>query len=788
MKVGSKAQIEVSWKVNVYDNTKEKRENIAHKFAEKYGVPVENVKVIADVVTMDSKGNEISVTDDIIMNIQDPKFHQKLYKEYLNVNNVDGYDFDKIIEIDSEINAGIEWDKVEKFRRYSINWIRMNNFLSYGEDNFFDFSKLKGIVLLNGEPANQSGKTTLAIEAIKFALFGKTNKVATLDKIFNKFLPKATEASVECGLTIDGEEYIIRRVLSRPALTRRTEKSKVTQSVEYYKVCGDERSSLEDYNENYTGETPQQTNKIIKETIGREDDFDLIISVTERTIDDIIEKKATERGRILSRWIGLLPIEEKEAMAKEMFNQKIKPNLLSNRYSTESLKTEITAYNTQINVVEQEIEKYKGEISVLDEELRKLEEEKSNLTAAKQTIREDIASIDITTLNRTMLEITERGKGISAEIDGSNARVNEIGDVMFDMSEFESLCGTLTEKRTESARINEKYRANGANIVALEKSEYCPTCGRKYENVDNTEAIERLKKENETLIMTNNQINSEVARIEAEIEKMKNARAMFDERNRLMVRIGALTADRERLRNEYMTAKASLDEYNKNNEAIDRNNKIDMSLRTIEFNINSKRSAKETDISLIASHSRDIVSYKEEIDARKKYISEIEKENELVKNWKIYLELVGKNGISKMVLRNALPVINAKLADLMLDVCDFTVEVNITDKNDVVFNIVQDGVVDDVSCGSGYEMTTSAMALRSVLASVSTVPRCNCLVLDEIWGRVAKTNLEKMKGFVEKIAMDYDFIFQVSHLDEVKEWSDKIVTVRKKGRVSSISN
>ena len=44
--------------------------------------------------------------------------------------------------------------------------IKFDNFLSYGENNFFDFTKLNGMVLLNGEPANQSGKTTFALHAI----------------------------------------------------------------------------------------------------------------------------------------------------------------------------------------------------------------------------------------------------------------------------------------------------------------------------------------------------------------------------------------------------------------------------------------------------------------------------------------------------------------------------------------------------------------------------------------------------------------------------------------------
>ena len=80
--------------------------------------------------------------------------------------------------------------------------------------------------------------------------------------------------------------------------------------------------------------------------------------------------------------------------------------------------------------------------------------------------------------------------------------------------------------------------------------------------------------------------------------------------------------------------------------------------------------------------------------------------------------MVGKNGISKMVLRKTLPIINARLAQLLSDVCDFDVEVAINNKNDVMFNLIKDGVVSDLSSGSGFERTCASLALRLVLGQI----------------------------------------------------------------------
>jgi DNA repair exonuclease SbcCD ATPase subunit len=60
------------------------------------------------------------------------------------------------------------------------------------------------------------------------------------------------------------------------------------------------------------------------------------------------------------------------------------------------------------------------------------------------------------------------------------------------------------------------------------------------------------------------------------------------------------------------------------------------------------------------------------------------------------------------------------------------------------------------------------------------------LVIDEILGRVAKDNFDNMKLLYDKILENYDAILQISHLDEIKDWHQTIITVRKDVNVSQI--
>ena len=727
------------------------------------------------------------MTTEIIQNIQDPIFQQKLFKEYLSLNDIKDYDFERISAIDAEINAKIDYQVYDKYRRYCVKWVKWDNFLSYGSDNFFDFTKMKGLVLLSGEPANQSGKTTFAIDLLHFLLYGKTTKVDTLAKVFNKHIPNATQVLVEGCITIDGEDYIIKRTITRPALSKRSAKSKVSQKVEYYKIIGDTQTELEEYVDNQQEENSVQTNKVIKEAIGRESDFDLIMSISETTLDELVKKKEAERGRLLSRWIGLLPIEEKEALAREKFNSEIKPSLISNLYSSASVTEERDAFLMRIETLTKDNAKLEEENKKTDTTIANLEQTKQTLSNAKKGIDTELAKIDIATLSKQMEECLIQGKTKKNEHDNIVKELKELENIEFSIEEYESTQKTLNEATTRLAVLGEKYSSTKQQIEKLKKSEYCPTCGRKLDNVDNSSMIETLSKELSSIGEDGRKAREEYNALSKQMEELKNKRLKYEERNKIEVKQAALELNLERLRSEYKDLASKKKEYEKNSEAIDKNNEIELQIRNTDELIRSNRECFQNNLQIIARNKSDVESYKGEIKKREDILKRIAEEETLVKNWKIYLDLVGKNGITKMVLRKALPIINAQLVQLLSDVCDFDIEVAINSKNDVVFNLIKDGVRSDLNSGSGFELTASALALRAVLADMSTIPRMCGVVLDEVWGRVARDNYDNMRHLIEKISKSYEWMFLISHLNEVKDWCESNVVVTKENNISKIA-
>ena len=786
MEIREKSRIKVEWKVNPYDYNNEKVDEIVTKFSKKYGMPKSNIKVSPKFIMVGKNGEEIKSTGDIIMNIQDPAFQQNLFKEYIEINGITDYDFELIKSIDAEINSKIDYDIYDKYRRYSIKWIRWSNFLSYGEDNFFDFTTLKGFTLLNGEPSNQSGKTTFAIDLIHFLLFGKTDKASTLDRIFNKHIPSATEVSVEGCITIDNVDYVIRRKITRPSLSKRTSKSKSTQKVEYYKIVGKDMETLEDYVESEHGESSVKTNKIIKETIGKESDFDLIMSITEDNLDDLLRQKETERGRLLSRWIGLLPLEQKDTLAREKFNSSIKPYLLSNRYNIEDLNTEITAFNEAIDESNKTIDGCKADINNYDKEISESETFKNTLLSAKQDVDKNIANIDIETLKRSIEDCIADGKKKKEQLESIEKEINEIGEINFSVTEYDAKVEERANVLAKKTTAAHEYKTVKDTIEHLRKSEFCPTCGRKLDNVDNSEKISQLETQLKDIERNGKELGEKMTILDNEISRLKTDREKFNNHSSLVVKKSALEVNISKLREKYKDYTQQMKEYNKNMEAISKNNELDIKIRNISDKITNTRYSRELSSKKVTQEEKNIENYKKNIEDRNKVIDKIKEEEKVIKNWKIYLEMVGKNGVSKMVLRNTLPILNANISKMLYNVCDFNVEISINEKNDVVFYIIKDGIKSDLSSGSGFEKTASALALRSVLANISTIPRSNIVIIDEVWGRVAKENLENVKSIMDRMLDDYSAIILISHLDSVNDWCKNKITVVKKDNISRL--
>jgi DNA repair exonuclease SbcCD ATPase subunit len=244
----------------------------------------------------------------------------------------------------------------------------IDNFLSFGSENYLPFNKLKGLNIVNSLPANQGGKTTLTIDALKFLLHGNTTKTDKNEEIFNQF-SNSNELVVRGMVEISGEETIIERKMKRSA--KKGGGWTVTNKVNYYKLLPDGEEEM--LNE----EDATKTTGKLRATIGSEKDFEMLVLATEKNLDDLIGLTTTESGKILTRLIGLEIIEMKEAIVRKMYNE-FSSKKKSNEYDVITLSGDIQEHTEKISLGKTAKDNLENDLNNVKTEIKKLQEELTN--------------------------------------------------------------------------------------------------------------------------------------------------------------------------------------------------------------------------------------------------------------------------------------------------------------------------------------------------------------------------------------------------------------------------
>jgi DNA repair exonuclease SbcCD ATPase subunit len=409
------------------------------------------------------------------------------------------------------------------------------------------------------------------------------------------------------------------------------------------------------------------------------------------------------------------------------------------------------------------------------------------LVALRQFVDASLANVDLQTKLTEQQRLLEEGKGLASRVQLITKEIDEIGEIVFSNDEYEAL---IDQKVTISNNITKiKYEIQNLkkDIENLKKGEVCYACGQRLNNVDNSAKILQKEKEVQELIANGIAQKEILDQVEVKLANIKLLKEQYDEKNKKLIKKSTLEVDLAKKREEYIAVKSIIDGLKKYEEAIEHNNRINTNLNVLNEKIKYETKIKESLIAERENYKNNITILTNQISQYEVIINKLAEEEVLVRSWELYLLMVGKNGISKMVLRQTLPIINAELNNLLNDVCDFNVLVEIDDSNHINFSLIADDVKSNLLSGSGFEQTVAALALRAVLGNISTLPRPSFMLLDEVLGGVAKDNYENVKKLYDRILKDYSFIFQITHLDDIADWHETTVVVKKENRISSIS-
>jgi DNA repair exonuclease SbcCD ATPase subunit len=236
-------------------------------------------------------------------------------------------------------------------------------------------------------------------------------------------------------------------------------------------------------------------------------------------------------------------------------------------------------------------------------------------------------------------------------------------------------------------------------------------------------------------------------------------------------------------------AKDKLKRYEEVQDKIKKNNDIDAQLLKAGLRIDELITEKRGYERVQATNQNQIENLQARIEKNNGIILKIAEEFEREKIYKIYVEVFGKNGITKMIMKTMMPLINSELQRLLEDSCYFNLEVRINEKNEVEFMMIDNstGVEKLMVSGSGYERTIAAMALRAVLSKVCSLPKPNIIVWDEVFGKISNENLEMVGEFFTKMKEYFEKIFVITHNPLVNNWANNVVKITKTENISKVS-
>jgi DNA repair exonuclease SbcCD ATPase subunit len=763
--------IQVIWEDFADNFTQDKLKSVKSYFQKKYNTTNVNVLTKTKLVN-----EETTTTIDVSMNITDPIYQLDLLRQYVTSKEMEDK-IDDVLNINQIVENRLQEKDVEvtQFKKWFIRNIEFSNFLSYGENQRLDFDQMNGIVVIESNPANFGGKTVLSVDLLLFLFFNETSKTTKSEEIFNRFTSK-DKVTVKGEITIDGEDYILIRTIERK-LSRKGDWNVKTE-LDFFKKLSD--GSII----NFTGEQRRETETFIKNSIGTKEDFLMTILTTASNLEELLEAKPTARGQVLSRFMGLEFLKNKEEVAKELYSEFSKSKI-SNIYNTIQLRDENEEYElTQVSLQNQK-QKVLVEIDDLNQKVKKGKEYRDDIIKKKHS---DIDQ-EISRLNPTNTQ--EEINTIDLEKKGYISKINELKVV--EPSEFYH-----EDKHDE---VKEQYNNVYKEIVQIDteitsinklKSEVeggikCEHCGIELMNAAITNAkIAELdglivQKTTKTTLM------QDLSRKEQSFVQLKKE---FDEyeKNKLVKEKYEVSIESCDLKVESL--KNKLRNYEKMQDKIKDNQNIDSLLIRADLRIEELENLLKQQNSSITKIDFELKSIDEKIQTNIKYLKRIEEEESRDKIFKLYLEAFGKNGISKIIMKTMMPLINSELQRLMQDSSYFRLDIRINEKNEVEFLMIDNstGVEKLMVSGSGYEKTIASLGLRCVLSKICSLPKPNVVVFDEVFGKISNDNLDLVYDFFVKTKDYFEKIFLITHNPLISQWSDYTIKIEKENNISKLIN
>jgi DNA repair exonuclease SbcCD ATPase subunit/DNA repair exonuclease SbcCD nuclease subunit len=698
-----------------------------------------------------------------------------------------------IEKINRDINSRIQPSDSQK----NISWkpikFEFSNMFSYGEDNIINFEKIGGLMGLFAP--NAQGKSSL-FDAISFCLFDKCSRAYKAAAIMNN---RKSDFHCQLDFTIDGIVYHIRR---EGRMINKGRNVKV--DVDFWKDGDTDRESL-------NGTERRDTNQVIESYVGRYEDFVMTALSLQGNNALFIDKSQSERKDLLAQFMGLDIFDK---LYETATNDIKDVNALIRNFKR-------TDFTTELSQKETELSEKKIEYGSLDAEKLELETRKGEMDEEIVTISQQIipiqGNLNIDELNTKIQKIeTELSNWGNTKFDkilkhteatelvreakemvDSKVTINGI-DVCDAQIQLNLVKGKIKDIFHQIELLEQSIETNKEKLSHLAEHEYDPNCNFCMNNVFVKDAKETEKKlgeqgnQLETLNILHGALIHQLGELNGVEDQFKGWKEWTDEYKRLVVVIERLegdvrTADSkiELLQHQLETVKADIQRYDENEETITKNQALDIQIQ----NVRRLKLGVERQISDVNKLMLRLMS---EVGATKTYIDNMKTKMEEVKEletknqlYTFYLDAVKKDGVPYELISKALPAIENEVNNILGQVVDFSISMD-TDGKNINARIVYEDQEWALEMCSGMEKFISGLAIRVALINICNLPRPNFLVIDEGFGTLDADNLSSLFMMMQYLKTQFDFIWVISHLEQMRDIVDGLIEIKKENGFSKI--
>lgn len=374
--------------------------------------------------------------------------------------------------------------------------------------------------------------------------------------------------------------------------------------------------------------------------------------------------------------------------------------------------------------------------------------------------------------------IYERKKIYDNNVDEYNklsVRKNELMEIMISINDELNEYKLLSEMKD----VNDKL-----NVIRKEREELYEK-KIEFENVDENRLNIEYQLE---LVLKNDIIEEENKELDVKIKELSEKMNKYEKYMKICNEIMKNDIEIKDIENSLIInnnelQKIKINEKNRelNDNILKNISKLKIEYKTLEnemiglekekFKIENKNELLETKLRLY--------------NCKKEEYNNIKKERDI---YYYYMELLHKNGLSLSIIKKYLEFIEMGVNNMIEYFIDKKIKLSI-DNNNINLNICVDDEKEN-SCNilmlGGRETFIFDVAFKIVLAKIGELPRSNFLFIDEGISVFDTNNLNGIGELFNYLNLNYEHVFLISHLEQVKDMVNSIIYIKNNGKYSKI--